>query len=91
MRGLVCDTPFTRSADACLIGDFILKSSYIYFAGEARDAIIELIMKNCPYNELDWACKMLSTDGYQRLLEVASELEAYKHESAMEITASTRY
>ena len=48
-------------------------------------------MKNCPYNELDWACKMLSTDGYQRLLEVASELEAYKHESAMEITASTRY
>ena len=47
-------------------------------------------MKNCPYNELDWACKMLSTDGYQRLFEVASELEAYKHESAMEITASTR-
>jgi len=58
--------------------------------GEARDAIIELIMKNCPYNELDWACKMLSTDGYQRMLEVASELEAYKHESSMEVTASTK-
>jgi len=58
--------------------------------GEARDAIIELIMKNCPYNELDWGCKMLSTDGYQRLFEVGSELEAYKHESAMEITASTK-
>ena len=47
-------------------------------------------MKNCPYNELDWACKMLSTDGYQRMFEVGSELEAYKHESAMEITASTK-
>ena len=58
--------------------------------GEARDAIVELVMKNCPYTELDWAIKMLSTDAYQRMLEVSSELEAYKHESSMEVTSNTK-
>jgi hypothetical protein len=42
--------------------------------GEARDALINLIMKNCPYDQLDWAEKMLKTDAYHRLMEVASEL-----------------
>ena len=31
-------------------------------------------MKNCPYDQLDWAEKMLKTDAYYRLMEVASEL-----------------
>ena len=58
--------------------------------GEARDAIVEIIMKNCPYYELDWADKMLKTDAYQRLLDVASEHVEYKHESSMEITNNTK-
>ena len=58
--------------------------------GEARDALMELIMKNCKYEELNWAEMMLKTDGYQRLMEVASELTEYKHESSMDITANTR-
>ena len=47
-------------------------------------------MKNCKYDELGWAEKLLKTDGYQRLMEAASELTQYKHESSMEITDDTR-
>jgi len=57
--------------------------------GEARDALINLIMTNCPWDRNTWADKMLKTDAYSRLMEVASELTHYKHESAMEITDST--
>merc|ERR1719500_358851 len=57
--------------------------------GEARDAIINLIMTNCPWDRMAWAEKMLKTDFYARLMEVASELTHYKHESAMENTDST--
>jgi hypothetical protein len=46
----------------------------LLISGEARDALINLIMKNCPYNQLDWAEKLLKTDAYYRLMEVASEL-----------------
>jgi len=58
-------------------------------SGEARDALINLIMTNCPWDRMAWAEKMLKTDFYSRLMEVASELTHYKHESAMEITDST--
>ncbi len=47
-------------------------------------------MKNCKYDELQWAEAMLKTDGYQRLMEVASEMREYKYESSMEITDNTR-
>ena len=57
---------------------------------EARDAIIDLIIKNCPYNELDWAHKMLKTDAYHRLMDVASEHKEYKNESSMDITDDTK-
>ena len=49
-------------------------SSPFLIAGEARDALVNLLMKNCPYNQLDWAEKLLKTDAYYRLMEVASEL-----------------
>ena len=41
---------------------------------------MNLIMKNCQYDQLNWAEHMLETDSYQRLMEVASELntEEYK-------------
>lgn len=58
--------------------------------GNARDAIIELIMKNCHYNTLNWAERFVEIRGLQRLLDVCSELEEYKYESAMNITASSR-
>jgi len=57
--------------------------------GEARDALVNIIMKNCPWDALNWAERMMKTDAYDRLMEVASELTHYKHESAMEITDST--
>jgi len=58
----------------------------------AREALINLIMKNCKWEQLNWAEKMLRTDGYQRLMEVASEINMpeFKYESAMEITDSTK-
>lgn len=58
--------------------------------GKARDAIIELIMRNCHYNTLNWAERFVEIRGLQRLLEVCSELEEYKYESAMNITPSSR-
>merc|ERR1719394_2286368 len=58
----------------------------------AREALVNLIMKNCKYEQLNWAEKMLKTDAYYRLLEVASEMNnpEFKYESAMEITESTK-
>lgn len=58
----------------------------------AREALINLIMKNCKWEQLNWADKMLKTDAYQRLMEVASELNLpeFKYESAMDITDSTK-
>ncbi|XP_014479651.1 PREDICTED: protein unc-45 homolog B [Dinoponera quadriceps] len=58
--------------------------------GLARDAIIELVMRNIHYTALDWAERLVELRGLQRLMEVASELEEYKYESSMEITPSTR-
>lgn len=58
--------------------------------GIARDAIIELIMRNIHYTALEWAEQLVDIRGLQRLMEVASELEEYKYESAMDITPSTR-
>lgn len=59
-------------------------------SGIARDAIIELIMKNIHYTALSWAEQLVEAGGIERLMECASELEAYKYESAMNITPSTR-
>lgn len=58
--------------------------------GLARDAIIELIMRNIHYTALDWAERLVELRGLQRLMEVAGELEEYKYESSMEVTSSTR-
>jgi len=58
--------------------------------GQARDALIELIMNNCKYDQLNWAELCLKTDTYQRLMEVASEMSDFKHESSMDITDRTR-
>ncbi|CAK9831342.1 Protein unc-45 homolog B, partial [Anthophora retusa] len=59
-------------------------------SGLGRDAIIELIMRNIHYTALNWAERLVELHGLQRLMEVASELEEYKYESAMKITPSTR-
>jgi len=58
----------------------------------AREALINLIMKNCKWEQLNWAERMLKTDAYQRLMEVASEVNMpeFKYESAMDITDSTK-
>nr|CAI5817254.1 unnamed protein product [Callosobruchus analis] len=59
-------------------------------SGLARDAILELIMRNIHYNQLNWAEQLLDIGGIGRIMECASELEEYKYESAMNITPSTR-
>lgn len=58
--------------------------------GLTRDAIMELIMRNCHYSAINWAEKFVEINGLHRLLEVCSELEEYKYESAMNITPSSR-
>ncbi|XP_023025156.2 unc-45 myosin chaperone [Leptinotarsa decemlineata] len=59
-------------------------------SGLARDAIIELLIRNINYDQLNWAEKLVEQGGVERLMECASELEEYKYESAMNITPSTR-
>lgn len=59
-------------------------------SGAARDAVIELLTRNIHYNALAWAERMLDIHGLHRLLDVCSELEEYKYESAMPITSSSR-
>lgn len=59
-------------------------------SGLARDAIMELIMRNCHHTALSWAEKFVEIKGLLRLMEVCSELEEYKYESAMNITESSR-
>lgn len=58
--------------------------------GLARDAIMELIMRNCHYSAINWAETFVDKKGLLSLLEVCSELEEYKYESSMNITASSR-
>ncbi|CAD0204481.1 unnamed protein product [Chrysodeixis includens] len=59
-------------------------------SGLGREAIIELIMRNCHYNAINWADRFVEIKGLQRLLEVCSELEEYKYESSLNITPSSR-
>ncbi|GLV38330.1 uncoordinated 45 [Carabus blaptoides fortunei] len=59
-------------------------------SGKARDAIMELITRNIHYTTLNWAERLIEIGGLQRLMEVASELEEYKYESAMHISPSSR-
>jgi protein unc-45 len=58
--------------------------------GKARDALIELLTRNCHYTTLDWAERFIAIGGLGKLLEVSSELKEYKYESAMPITDDTK-
>jgi protein unc-45 len=58
--------------------------------GEARDAVVELIIRNVHYKSIDWAERLVEIRGLHRLMDICSELEEYKYESAMPITASSR-
>lgn len=59
-------------------------------SGLARDSIMELIIRNVHYKTIDWAERLVEMKGLLRLMEVCSELEEYKYESAMNITSSSR-
>lgn len=59
-------------------------------SGEARDAVVELLIRNVHYTTLNWAERFVEQKGLYRLMEICSELEEYKYESAMPITPSSR-
>ncbi|ETN60615.1 translocase of outer membrane 34 [Anopheles darlingi] len=58
--------------------------------GMARDSIMELLIRNVHWKTLNWAERLVEVKGLLRLMEVCSELEEYKYESAMNITPSSR-
>lgn len=58
--------------------------------GEARDAVVELLIRNAHYKTLNWAERLVEQKGLHRLMDICSELEEYKYESAMPITPSSR-
>ncbi|UYV64416.1 UNC45A [Cordylochernes scorpioides] len=57
---------------------------------EARDAILELLMKNVDIDALNWGMKLVEKGGLSHILEVSSELPNPICESAMKITPNTR-
>lgn len=59
-------------------------------SGICRDAVIELLTRNVVYDALDWGEKLIKIGGVERLMDVASELEEYHYESAIDITYNTR-
>lgn len=59
-------------------------------SGEARDAVVEVLTRNVHYTTIDWAEQLVAKKGIHRLMEICSELEEYKYESAMQITPSSR-
>jgi tetratricopeptide (TPR) repeat protein len=59
-------------------------------SGEARDAVVELLIRNVHWKTLNWGERLIELKGLIRLLEICSELEEYKYESAMNITPSSR-
>ncbi|XP_077266274.1 protein unc-45 homolog B-like isoform X2 [Temnothorax americanus] len=59
--------------------------------GLARDAIIQLIMRNIYLvTTSDWAERFVELRGVEKLMDIASEMEDYKYESSMDITSFTR-
>lgn len=58
-------------------------------SGLARDALIELLMKNIHYSALNWAERMVEIGGVERLLQCASEVRECQYESSLNITGQT--
>ncbi|CAG0898683.1 unnamed protein product, partial [Cyprideis torosa] len=74
--------------DAVLKNVLRLTTSRIVTA-EAREAAIEILLKNVDYSALFWAENFLNEGGVERLLEVASEIPELEVESQMKVTSST--
>jgi len=58
--------------------------------GQARDCILEVLMRNVEYEAADWSHKIIERSLLPNFLEIASELEDVKYESSMDITCNTR-
>ena len=58
----------------------------------AREALVNLIMKNCKWEQLNWAEEMLKTDAYQRLMDVASKVNMpeFRYKPVTGISDSTK-
>ncbi|KAG0709475.1 Protein unc-45 B [Chionoecetes opilio] len=59
-------------------------------SGVCRDAIIELVLKNLPWERLDWGDKFIHMGGIEKLLDISSELPEFSFESCLEVTDNTR-
>lgn len=73
-----------------LLSCLLFSSTDRTISGEARDAIVEILTRNVHYKSIDWAERLVDKRGLMRLMDICSELEEYKYESAMPITASSR-
>lgn len=62
----------------------------IAISGLARDALLQLLIRNIHFDTLNWAGQLVEIGGVGRLMEVASELKECQVESSMNITPSTR-
>ena len=58
--------------------------------GIARDAVIELVMRNVHYTALSWAERFVEIDGVERLLECVCEMDEFSNESSLRLTKSSK-
>ncbi|XP_064482252.1 protein unc-45 homolog B-like [Ornithodoros turicata] len=80
---------YEKEVDAIMTA-LVKKVSSRVMTAQGRDAILELIMKNVDYENLNWGMKLVDGDGLAEILEVASELDGIRYESSMDITPNTR-
>ncbi|KAK3857144.1 hypothetical protein Pcinc_036588 [Petrolisthes cinctipes] len=55
-----------------------------------RDAVIELLLKNVPWERLSWGDKFIRMGGVEKLLDICSELPEFEFESRLNVTDNTR-
>ncbi|XP_054707044.1 protein unc-45 homolog B-like [Uloborus diversus] len=72
-----------------IMGALVGSVSARTMSAEGRDAILELIMKNVEYGALNWATKLVRSDGLWNMLEVSSELREIRYESSMRVSGRT--
>ncbi|CAG9857405.1 unnamed protein product [Phyllotreta striolata] len=78
-----------RPAIDLILGRLVDAVDSRIIAAAARDAAVELLVRNVPYGQLDWAERLVDAGGVEKLMECAGELEEFRYECSMDVTKST--
>ncbi|KAK4288564.1 hypothetical protein Pmani_038411 [Petrolisthes manimaculis] len=73
-----------------LMATFVSVVTQRTMTGLCRDAVIELLLKNLPWEQLSWGEKFIRMGGVEKLLDICSELPEFEFESRLNVTDNTR-